>query len=150
MELLGRFSNKRSATVAGLANSARIEFLRRFISSSLLFLFSLTLLAPLLAAFPATAEENLPACCRRDGKHGCAKRATPADLPGAALLNATPHCGQYPSAPSSAAGHAGAAVVAQSAVSLSVVSALAPWHSIGWRDQSAPAAHLRGPPAPLA
>ena len=150
MELLGRFSTKRSATVAGLANSATMGVLRRAISSSLLLFFSLTLLAPLLAGFDAAQEFNLPACCRRDGKHQCAKRAAPAPLPGAAFRSAAARCGQYPSAPSLAAGHAAAAVNAQATGSLPVVSTLASSPSIAARVQSTPAAPLRGPPAPFA
>ena len=42
--------------------------MRRAIAISLLMLFSWTLLAPLLAP---GADANLPACCRRNGKHHC-------------------------------------------------------------------------------
>jgi hypothetical protein len=42
---------------------------RRILSISLLWLFTLPLVAPLFAASPADA--NVPLCCRRDGKHHC-------------------------------------------------------------------------------
>ena len=44
--------------------------MRRLLSISLLLLFVLPLVSPLLAAAPS--ESNLPACCRRNGKHHCA------------------------------------------------------------------------------
>jgi hypothetical protein len=42
--------------------------MRRAIAISLMMLFSWTLIAPL---FAADAGANLPACCRRNGKHHC-------------------------------------------------------------------------------
>ena len=47
--------------------------MRRFLSISLLLLFTLPLVAPLFAA--SMAEADLPACCRRTGKHHCAMAA---------------------------------------------------------------------------
>jgi hypothetical protein len=44
---------------------------RRAIAFSLMVLFSLTLIAPL---FAPDADANLPACCRRNGKHHCMMR----------------------------------------------------------------------------
>jgi hypothetical protein len=43
---------------------------RRISSISLLLLLLLPLISPIFAA--TAAETNLPACCRRDGKHHCA------------------------------------------------------------------------------
>jgi hypothetical protein len=43
---------------------------RRLLAISLLLLFSFPLVSPLLA-LSANPETNLPACCRRDGKHHC-------------------------------------------------------------------------------
>ena len=42
--------------------------MRRAIAISLMMLFSWTLIAPLIAQ---NSEANLPACCRRNGKHHC-------------------------------------------------------------------------------
>jgi hypothetical protein len=42
---------------------------RRILSVSLLLLFSLPLISPLFAV--DAAGTNLPACCRKDGKHHC-------------------------------------------------------------------------------
>jgi Protein of unknown function (DUF2946). len=42
---------------------------RRILSISLLLLLTLPLVSPLLAA--SIADANVPACCRRDGKHHC-------------------------------------------------------------------------------
>lgn len=43
--------------------------LRRIFAISLLLLFSLPLILPFFAA--SAAEVNLPACCRKGGKHHC-------------------------------------------------------------------------------
>ncbi|MEQ1948674.1 MAG: hypothetical protein ABL995_15905 [Bryobacteraceae bacterium] len=45
--------------------------MRRALASLLLLLFSLALASPLFASDP---ESNLPACCRRNGKHQCNMR----------------------------------------------------------------------------
>jgi hypothetical protein len=45
----------------------------RVVSTALLLVLSFTLIAPLLA-LGQTGESNLPACCRRNGKHHCAMR----------------------------------------------------------------------------
>jgi hypothetical protein len=42
---------------------------RRLITISLLLFFLLPIVSPLFAAMPD--EANLPACCRRNGKHHC-------------------------------------------------------------------------------
>lgn len=48
-------------------------FVRRLLSISLLLLLTLTLVSPLFAA--STADANVPACCRRDGRHQCTMAA---------------------------------------------------------------------------
>jgi hypothetical protein len=47
-----------------------MNFMRRAPAALLLLVFSLPLIAPLLVSAPD--ESQLPACCRRDGKHHCA------------------------------------------------------------------------------
>ena len=44
--------------------------MRRALATLLLALFSFSLISPALLA--SDPESNLPACCRRDGKHHCA------------------------------------------------------------------------------
>lgn len=44
--------------------------MRRIPASVLMFVFSYMLIMPLLLATP---ESNIPECCRREGKHHCAK-----------------------------------------------------------------------------
>jgi hypothetical protein len=53
---------------------------RRFISISLLLLFTLPLVSPLFAA--STADADVPVCCRRDGKHHCVMAKTLEKGPG--------------------------------------------------------------------
>jgi hypothetical protein len=45
--------------------------MRRAVAISLMLLFSWTLIAPMLAS---DTDANLPACCRRNGKHHCTMR----------------------------------------------------------------------------
>jgi hypothetical protein len=45
--------------------------MRRVIALSLMMLFSWTLIAPF---FAPNADANLPACCRKNGKHHCMMR----------------------------------------------------------------------------
>jgi hypothetical protein len=54
--------------VSGGLSSYNLD-VRRLLAISLLFLFSLPLISPLLG--DGVAEASLPACCRRSGKHHC-------------------------------------------------------------------------------
>jgi len=47
------------------------ESMRRVWAAMLLVLFSLSLIGPAISA--PNPESNLPACCRRDGRHHCAQ-----------------------------------------------------------------------------
>jgi hypothetical protein len=53
--------------------------LRRFISITLLLLFSFPLISPLFA-LGGDAESRLPACCRTHGKHHCMMSANEMEL----------------------------------------------------------------------
>jgi hypothetical protein len=66
---------------------------RRLLASSLLALFGFSLIS---AAFPtAAAESNLPACCRRAGKHHC---GTPGETapPAGPAFQAGDRCPYFP------------------------------------------------------
>lgn len=73
--------------------------LHRLLAILLTLVFSLSLITPLLAASP---DSQLPACCRKDGKHACAMRKTasaPANGPTVSAVKQA--CPLYPaSAPS--------------------------------------------------
>jgi hypothetical protein len=81
--------------------------MRRALAYLLLTVFSFPLIAP---AMLASVESNLPACCRRAGKHGCAMPPNAAST-GAVSLVAT-HCSMFPSGSSAPA--AGFIAVAKS------------------------------------
>jgi hypothetical protein len=54
---------------------------RRLLSITLLLLFSLPLISPVLA-LAAGSDANLPACCRRNGVHHCIMKLPQADVSG--------------------------------------------------------------------
>jgi hypothetical protein len=72
---------------------------RRVLSLTLLLLFSLPLISPVLA-LTASSDANLPACCRRNGAHHCTSMTRSPQLPGSgASLSAIPQrCPAYPAA----------------------------------------------------
>jgi hypothetical protein len=76
---------------------------RRVLSFTLLLLFSLPLISPVLA-LTASSDANLPACCRRNGAHHCTRVTPPADSSDAGInLSAIPqHCPGYPAVVTSA------------------------------------------------
>lgn len=54
----------------------------RLLALALLFVFSSELIQPLLVgAASVNPEEQLPACCRRNGKHGCSMSRPRTDQP---------------------------------------------------------------------
>ena len=53
--------------------------MRRAFAVTLVLVFSLPLIAPLLASTPD--ESQLPACCRRNGKHHCAMSMEVGNIP---------------------------------------------------------------------
>ncbi len=68
--------------------------MRRALATLLLALFSFSLISPALLA--ADPEANLPACCRRDGKHHCAMMgAMQSESPSGPALQ-TDRCPSFP------------------------------------------------------
>lgn len=69
---------------------------RRALSIVLLLLFSLPLISPVLAL--TASDANLPACCRRNGAHHCAKIMQPKESSGSGFsFSAIPQrCPVYP------------------------------------------------------
>jgi hypothetical protein len=73
------------------------------LSFTLLLLFSLPLISPVLA-LTASSDANLPACCRRNGVHHCTsmtRQTDPADV-GINLSAIPQHCPAYPTVVTSA------------------------------------------------
>ncbi len=74
------------------------SLVRRIVSISLLLMFSLPLISPLFAA--RTAEANLPACCRRVGKHHCImSQTTSSDGRSIQVGAVRERCPSYPATP---------------------------------------------------
>jgi hypothetical protein len=66
----------------------------RLVALLLTVLISSPLITPLLAQQP---EQQLPACCRRDGKHACGMRkAPPPSTPGSTLRSQAARCPLFP------------------------------------------------------
>jgi hypothetical protein len=57
------------------------DTVRRLLSITLLLLFSLPLISPVLA-LAASSDANLPACCRRNGAHHCIMKMHQAESSG--------------------------------------------------------------------
>jgi hypothetical protein len=73
------------------------DTVRRLLSITLLLLFSLPLISPVLA-LAASSDANLPACCRRNGAHHCSMNLPQADVSGhGPTFSAIPQrCPAYP------------------------------------------------------
>jgi hypothetical protein len=78
-------------------------FVRRLVGITLLLLFSLPLISPLLA-LAASSDVNLPACCRRNGAHHCVMKTQRTELsgPGTSLSAIPQRCPAYPAMVTSA------------------------------------------------
>ena len=126
--------------------------MRRIPAIVLLLVIGLSLTTPLLLASP---ESKIAACCRRDGKHHCAKMAHSAhaeDSPGTLRIAATATCPLFN-------GGQGATAIADIAVTpplTRVFSALAthiakaPQAEAQGRIFKSRASQKRGPPSLLA
>lgn len=67
--------------------------MRRILASLLVVLFGFSLIAQ--ALFASDPDSNLPACCRRNGKHHCAMMTRSGESSGPVLLAA--RCPAFPS-----------------------------------------------------
>lgn len=67
--------------------------MRRAFATLLLALFSFSLISP--AVLASDPESNLPACCRRGGKHHCAMMAMQSESPSGSSLQ-TARCPSFP------------------------------------------------------
>jgi hypothetical protein len=75
------------------------QTVRRLLAISLLLLFALPAISPLLA-LTTSSDANLPACCRRNGKHHCmmSMEMAQAALNGTQLSAPPMKCPLYPKA----------------------------------------------------
>jgi hypothetical protein len=67
---------------------------RRLLTIALLLVFSLPLIAPVLAV-TASSDANLPACCRRNGAHHCARMVQSKESSDPSLSSIPQHCPAY-------------------------------------------------------
>ena len=121
--------------------------LRRACAILLMAVFSISLMAPALSLEP---EAKLPACCRRDGKHGCAmmKKSRSEQSSGPAVKSSM-RCDFYPTG--NAIPAAGKVIVPRPPLH-SFASAFSNPHAIAqteaqYRESARRAWQVRGPPA---
>jgi hypothetical protein len=123
--------------------------MRRALASFLLAVFSFPLIAP---AFFVDAEANLPACCRRDGKHHCAMTMDEtASAAGVSVGTAQPRCPLYPGASATPVGRYAAVLRSSGAVFGAIVShpAIQFQTEAGYRISFGRSSQKRGPPVVL-
>jgi hypothetical protein len=123
--------------------------MRRALASFLLAVFSFPLIAPALFV---DAEANLPACCRRDGKHHCAMtmdEAAPAT--GVSFRTVQSRCPLYPGAPAAPVGRYVAVLRSSGAVFGAIVThpAIHFQTEAGYRISFGRSSQKRGPPIVL-
>ena len=126
--------------------------MRRAPAILLVFLFSFSLIAPALSVGD---ESNLPACCRRDGKHHCGMMARDmADAPSSGLLaDATRmRCPFFPGAGAVVPEAAPVLLAASQTAGISTVAQIADQAQAeaGYRISFHCSHHKRGPPTILA
>jgi len=125
--------------------------MRRVPAILLVFLFSFSLIGPALFV---NAESNLPACCRREGKHHCGMAAQDtADVPssGPAVDALRAKCPFFPSGGAVVPDSGPALPAAASAAGVSSAGqiALPAEAEAGYRISFNRAHHKRGPPCLL-
>ena len=125
--------------------------MRRVPAILLVFVFSFSLIAPALFA---DAESNLPACCRRDGKHHCGMTdrdmaETPSS--GAAVDALRAKCPFFPNGGAVLPQPGAALLAACHPAGISIVSQIAApaQAEAGYRISLNRAHHKRGPPTLL-
>jgi hypothetical protein len=123
--------------------------MRRALAALLLTLFSLPLIAPALASIPD--DSQLPACCRRGGKHHCTMIAEMGNIPSRfhVLSEKCPYApfGHAPFVVSHAMAAPILALVAGNTPGLQSVVGAA---EAGYRISADRTRHKRGPPPTLA
>ncbi len=129
--------------------------MRRALAALLMALFSFSLISP--AVLAADPESNLPACCRRDGKHHCAMMAMqgamlamPSESPSGPSLQAA-RCALFPSARAIPAGPAVSLPVFFQAIFAGLLghSAFVPEPETVCLSSYSRAGQKRGPPASI-
>jgi hypothetical protein len=121
--------------------------MRRSVAIVLALLFSWMLVLP---AFASTTRSNLPACCRKDGKHHCMQSASSdPSTPRIAAVNAKCPC--CPSSFSLAPSHELWAPAASDAIFAGLVRhpAVSPQTEAAFRVSFFRAHQKRGPPSRL-
>ena len=126
-----------------------MNLMRRAPAALLLLFLSLPLIAPLLVS--AADQSQLPACCRRDGRHHCAMVGmTLKDIPSRFVV-VSEKCPYCPFAhPQLMLPHISFRPAAAATAHLASVAEIVREAEAGYRISSGRARHKRGPPVQLA
>jgi len=121
--------------------------MRRSVAILLALAFSWTLILPV---FAASAESNLPACCRKDGKHHCMMQMESRSASGDSFVAAGEKCPYFPN--SIAATHVETFAPALSRTIFAGIiqhPAISPQTEAGYRASYLRSGQKRGPPSSL-
>jgi hypothetical protein len=119
--------------------------MRRSVATLLALVFSWMLVLP---AFAVSAESNLPACCRNNGKHHCMKQMQPASGSGASLAAIGEKCPYFPRSTTAMHVETFAPGIGQ-AIFAGIVRhpAVSPQTEVGYRASHLRSKQKRGPPS---
>jgi len=129
-------------------NYSSMVRMRRVPATLLVFLFSFSLIAPALSV---DAQANLPACCRRGGKHHCAmmdRDMAEAPSSGVAIDTLRVKCPFFPNGGATVPECGPALLTASQTAGVAVVSLIADRTrtEAGYRISLSRSHHKRGPP----
>jgi hypothetical protein len=119
--------------------------MRRSVAILLALVFNWMLIVP---AFASSAESNLPACCRKNGKHHCMMRMQSSSGSGASLAAIDEKCPYFPQSTTATDVETFVPGISQ-AIFAGIVRhpALAPQTEAGYRASHLRSKQKRGPPS---
>jgi hypothetical protein len=138
-------------SAAGRARTLYNVSLRRALAILLLFAFSVPLIPLTVSAHDAAPQ--LPACCRKDGKHGCSMKGMtdPGKQSSRASIKSPSRCASFPTAVFVTAGGKAVAPPASSGIAPEIFEpfSAAEQAETHWRISFSRAWQKRGPPPSL-
>jgi len=121
--------------------------MRRGVAILVALAFSWMLILPV---FAASVESNLPACCRKDGKHHCMMKMESRSASGASFVAADKKCPYFPNSTATTHVETFAPALSQ-AIFAGIIQhpAVSPQTEAGYRASYLRSGQKRGPPSSL-